>query len=132
MLGGAEGSPADTALGVQDAFIEALVGEDALATQRLIEMAQALVQEAAVDDANVVAEITGRAVDQVGRRCRRVGKAAIAFGDQPDGLERRQKRPRTIGRNPGGRGDPGERIRATCDLREQVEIQTPRTTPSRR
>ena len=119
MLGSAEGGPAHTSFGVQDAFIEAFVWEDPLPPQRLIEMPQALVEEAAIDDANVVAEVATATGNQVRCRRRRVGEATVLFGDQPDGLERRQKRPRTVCRQSHGFGDPGKRVRSTRDLREQ-------------
>ena len=122
MLGAAEGGAADTAFGIDNSFIEALVGKHRLTSHRFIEMAQSLVQEAAIYDANVVAEVARRTGDQVGRRCRRVAEAVVLFRDQPDGLERRQKRPCTIGRNSSGLGDRGKRVDPTCDLREQVEL----------
>ena len=49
VLGAAEGRAADAAFGIDNSFIEALVGKHWLTSHRFIKMAQSLVQEAAIE-----------------------------------------------------------------------------------
>jgi hypothetical protein len=65
MLRSAKGRSADAAFGVQDTLIEALVRKDTLAADRLIEIAQGLVNDAAIDDANIVSEVAGSVRDEM-------------------------------------------------------------------
>jgi hypothetical protein len=91
MLRGAESLAADPSL-IYQAFVGPLRREHALATQRTAEMAEALVAEFAVHEADVVAEIAGRASDEIAARRRRIDKAPAGLADQAERFERRQQR----------------------------------------
>src|ERR1700722_20195362 len=73
---------------IDHAFIKSFVRENPLAAQSRAEMAETFVAELAVHASDVIAEITGRAGDEIARRSRRVDEAPAGLTDEPKRFER--------------------------------------------
>jgi hypothetical protein len=83
MLGGTEPLAADSR-SIDHAFVESFVREYPLAAQRRPEMPEALVAELTVDEADILAEVAGRACDEIARRRRRVDETSLGLADQSE------------------------------------------------
>src|SRR5271166_6229002 len=113
MLSGAEPFAAVSGV-VDEAFVRSLVREYPLAAQGLVEIAEAFVSEGAVDEPDVVAEIAGRAGDQISRCRRRVDQLAIDLAEQPQRFQCNQQGQEPVLRDAG---DRCERARRSSALR---------------
>ncbi len=85
MLRGTEPFAADPGV-IDHAFIKSFVRENPLAAQSRAEMAETLVAELAIHESDVVAEIAGRAGDEIARGSRRVDEAPAGLADRAQAI----------------------------------------------
>ena len=86
-------------------------------------MAEALVAELAIDEADVVAEIAGRAGDEIARRRRRIDETPAGLADQPERFERGQQRNQPVLSNASRPRERGSRGGALRDMGEEIELE---------
>src|SRR6202035_332477 len=87
------------------------------------EVAETLVAELAVHESDVVAEIAGRAGDEIARRSRRVDEAPAGLADEPKRFERGQQRNQPVFTNTSDRCDRRGRGGALRNMGEEIELE---------